>query len=141
MRRIYWDTMIHAYWFEEHPEFGPRVREIYEAMDQCGDSLTGSLFVLGEVIVGPVKIRDAAAADAIEEFFHSDAITLLPFTAQSVRIFADLRANHGIESIDALHLAIAATARVDLFLTNDKRLHKLRVPGLPFIASLDTDIF
>jgi predicted nucleic acid-binding protein len=141
VKRIYWDTMLYAYWFEDNPDFGDRVQQIHEAMQQSGDSLCSSLFVLSELLVGPVKTRDLASADAIEQFFHSDAIALIPFTAESVRIFADLRAIHGIKSLDALHLAIAATARVDLFLTNDRRLHRLKVPGLPFIASLNTDLF
>ena len=133
--------MLHAYWFEDNPDFGERVHQIYEGMQQRGDSLCSSLFVLSEVLVGPVKTGDLPSADAIEQFFHSDAITLLPFTPEAVRIFSNLRANHGIKSLDALHLAITATAHVDLFLTNDKRLHKLKVPGLPFIASLETDLF
>ena len=39
-----------------------------------------------------------------------------------------------------LHLACAAEARVDLFLTHDKRLAKKIIPGIQFIATLDTDI-
>ncbi|HEY7838794.1 MAG TPA: hypothetical protein VIC54_09360 [Terriglobales bacterium] len=42
---------------------------------------------------------------------------------------------------DALHLAIAATAGVNLFLTNDRRLHRLKVPGIDFIAGLDTNLY
>ena len=56
-------------------------------------------------------------------------------------VLAELRANHGVKALDALHLSIAATSGVDLFLTHDRRLHKLVVPGLPFIAGLETDLF
>jgi predicted nucleic acid-binding protein len=55
-------------------------------------------------------------------------------------IFARLRAA-GIKSADAMHVATAAAAGVDLFLTNDKRLAKLSEAGLPFIASLETDLY
>jgi hypothetical protein len=48
--------------------------------------------------------------------------------------------NGGISSGDAMHLACAAEARVDLFLTHDKTLAKKIVPGIQFIATLDTNI-
>jgi len=141
VRRIYWDTMIHAYWFEDNDALSLRVQHIYSSMQKRGDLLCGSVFVLSELLVGPLKEQNQAAADMIEQFFDSDAVTMLPYGRQSVRIFTELRANHGVKSLDALHLAIAASAGVDLFLTHDRRLHKLMVPGLPFIASLDTDLF
>jgi predicted nucleic acid-binding protein len=141
VRRIYFDTMIYAYWLEDHAALSERVRQIYDAMLRRGDTLCSSLFVLSELLVGPLKVQDTQAAKLIEQYFQSDAVTMLPYTFASVRIFARLRAQHEVRSLDALHLAIAATDRVDLFLTNDHRLQKLVVPGLPFIASLDTELF
>jgi predicted nucleic acid-binding protein len=141
VRRIFWDTMIHAYWLEDHRKLSHRIQKIHDTMVQRGDILCSSLFVLGELLVGPLRTLDLASADLIEQYFRSDAITLLPYTPQAVRTFAVLRAQHGVNSLDALHLAAAATAGVDLFLTNDRRLHKLIVPGISFIASLDTELF
>ncbi len=133
--------MIHAYWFEDNEALSLRVQHIYTTMQQRGDLLCSSVFVLSELLVGPLKEKNLAAADAIEQFFDSDAVSMLPYARQGVRTFAELRANHGVKSLDALHLAIAANSGVDLFLTHDRRLHKLILPGLPFIASLDTDLF
>jgi predicted nucleic acid-binding protein len=133
--------MIHAYWFEDNDALSIRVQQIHDTMQQRGDQLCSSLFVLSELLVGPIKEHNLAAADAIEQFFDSDAVSMIPYARQSVRTFAELRANHGVKSLDAMHLAIAASAGVDLFLTHDRRLHKLILPGLPFIASLETDLF
>lgn len=133
--------MIHAYWFEDHAKLSDRVQQIYEAMLQRGDILCSSSFVLGEVLVGPLKTQDPAAADLIQQFFESKEVTLLPFQPEAARIFAELRAYQGLKSLDALHLAVASSAGVDLFLTYDRRLNKLTVPGIKFIASLDTDLF
>ena len=141
VRRIYWDTMVHAYWLESDPEFGPRVVQIYNAMQRRGDMVCSSLFALSELLVRPTKLRNLPAIDTIEDYFSSDEVTLLSYSEQAVRMFAELRANHGVKPLDAIHRAIAAHAGVDLFLTNDHRLQKLVVPGLPFIASLDTDLF
>ena len=141
MRRIYWDTMLYAYWMEGNSKFGDRVNQIQETILQRSDILCSSFFVLGELLVGPLKTGDNNSISRIESFFHSSTVSILPYTAQSVRLFAELRANHGIKALDALHLSICATNGVDLFLTHDRRLHKVVMPGLPFIAGLDTDLF
>ena len=141
MRRIYWDTMLYAYWLEGNSKYGNRVQHIHQTMLQRSDTLCSSLFVLGELLVGPTKANDTTAAAAIQQFFDSDAVSMLPYSAQAVRLLAELRAHHGVKALDALHLAIAATSGVDLFLTHDRRLHKVVVPGLPFIAGLETDLF
>jgi len=141
MRRIYWDTMIFAYWLEDTGKLGQRVQHIRQTMLQRADVLCSSVFILSELLVGPLKERDLPAADKIERFFDSDEVSMLPYPRRAVRLFAELRAYHGVKTLDALHLAIAADAGVDLFLTYDHRLNKLIVPGLPFIASLDTELF
>ena len=141
MRRIYWDTMLYAYWLEGNNKLSQRIQQIHRTMLQRSDTLCSSLFVLGELMVGPIKANDDAAATAIQQFFDSDQVTMLPHTVQAIRLFAQLRAHHGVKALDALHLSVAATSGVDLFLTHDRRLHKVVVPGLPFIAGLETDLF
>lgn len=133
--------MLYAYWLEGNNKLTQRVQHIHHTMLQRSDILCSSLFVLGELLVGPTKANDTTAAAAIQQFFESDAVSLLPYTPQAVRLFAELRAHHGVKALDALHLAIAATSGVDLFLTHDRRLHKVVAPSLPFIAGLETDLF
>jgi hypothetical protein len=41
----------------------------------------------------------------------------------------------------ATHLARAAHTGVDLFLTNDRELPDLVIPGIHFIAGLDVNLF
>ena len=52
----------------------------------------------------------------------------------------DFRGTLGVAPANAIHLACAAQAGTDLFLTNDKRLVGKIVPGIQFIASLDTQL-
>ena len=132
--------MLFIYWFEDHPRFSPRVKQIKDAMSQRGDTLCSSSFVLGELLVGHIKTGDFASADSIEQFFLSSSVSLQTFSHSAARTFAKLRVE-GVKPLDALHLAVAATAGVDLFLTNDRRLHRLAIPGISFIATLDTELF
>ena len=51
--------------------------------------------------------------------------------------FAGLRAAHRIKQPDAIHLALAASASADVFVTADNRLSKLTVPGTAVIGDLN----
>jgi len=62
---------------------------------------------------------------------------VVSFDAQIAWRYASLRATHTIRNADAIQLACAAHFGVDLFITNDKNLHKLNVPGIGFIAPLE----
>ena len=48
---------------------------------------------------------------------------------------------HRVTPADAIHLASAAAAGVDLFLTNDRALQPLLIPGIHFIAGLGVNLF
>jgi predicted nucleic acid-binding protein len=133
--------MLFAYWFEGNATFDKRVRSIYEAVVARGDTLCASAFTLAELLVRPVKFGDTKATQAVEEFFRSDMIEMLELTPTAPCLFAELRAFHQLKPMDAFHLSLAAAAEVDVFLTNDRRLHHIKQPGLPLIASLETDIF
>lgn len=54
--------------------------------------------------------------------------------------FSQLRAHHKLGVADSIHLACAASAGIDLFLTGDKQLIRLDVPGIQFIADFMTSI-
>lgn len=141
MSRIYWDSMVFIYWLENHPVYAPKVEHIFGSMVARGDRLCASYLSLGEVTAGPLKHGRIELADKIEQFFDSGLPEFLPFDREAAGKFARLRAGANVSPADAIHLACAASAGVDMFLTHDKNLHKLRVPGIQFIAGLDANVF
>ncbi len=141
MSRIYWDSMLFLYWLENHPVYAPKVEHILGSMLERGDSLCASYLSVGEVIAGPLKHGQVQLAAQIEQFFDSGLPQFLPFDRKAAGEFARLRASANISPADAIHLACAAASGVDMFLTHDKNLHKLRVPGIQFIAGLDANVF
>jgi len=140
MSRIYWDTMLFVYWMEDHPQFGRRVQEIHRKMEERGDTLCASAFALGELLVKPNKLKKTELARAIRDFFQSPEVEVLPFDLETAEFFSRIRAAHNVSPADAIHLACAAKARTDLFLTNDRRLCRLNIPSIDFIAGLDTNL-
>jgi len=65
---------------------------------------------------------------------------VVPFTEETADHYARIRGRTGITPPDAIHLACAAAARTDLFLTNDKNLVGRVIPGIQFIAGIDSDV-
>jgi hypothetical protein len=48
-----------------------------------------------------------------------------------------IRADTRVSQADGIHLATAAASKVDLFITNDGELRKLKIQGIRFFADLD----
>lgn len=141
MTRVYWDTMVFSYWLESHPQFGPRVMSIRTTMQNRGDRLCASAWTLCELLVFAVRRADHALETQWRREFESPALEQLPLSLQVAPKFAEIRAAFPVAPADALHLAIAATAGVNLFLTHDLRLQRLKISGIDFIAGLDTNLY
>jgi predicted nucleic acid-binding protein len=110
-------------------------------MEQRKDDLCTSSFALAETLVGPYKKRAHETADRIREALRPPFVQLLPFTSDAADQYARIRAELSVSAAEAIHLACAAQAGVDLFLTNDSKLLGQIVPGIQFIANLDSDLF
>jgi uncharacterized protein len=140
MSRIYWDTMLFIYWLEDHPRYGARVEQIFERMKERHDQLCTSTFAVGETLVGFHKRGAIETAARVGKFFRQESVEVIPYTLETADLYADIRARVGVSSADAIHLACAASAGTDLFLTNDSDLVGRVIPGIQFIAGLDSNI-
>jgi len=140
MSRIYWDTMLFVYWLEDHPRYAKRVRQILERMKVRQDELCTSSFAVGEILVGFYKSGSPETANRVREIFRPPVVQVIPYTLETAEFYAGIRAKGGVSAADAIHLACAASARTDLFLTNDKNLVGRTIPGIQFIAGIDSDV-
>lgn len=141
MSRVYWDTMLFIYWLENNPQYAKRVGTIHTRMRERQDQLITSAFTFGEILAGPYRVGAIAAANQSKKWLRAVVSEVLPFTIETADRFAHIRGTLGSAAADAIHLASAAQAGTDLFLTNDKNLVGKIVPGIHFIASLDTPLF
>jgi predicted nucleic acid-binding protein len=140
MSRIYWDTMLFIYLVEEHPTYYHRVQELLDRSFRRKDLLFTSYFALGEILAGAEKSPNPQKASDIRQTIEEMDFSFLPFDAGAVSPLSRLRAKEQIRAPDAIQLACAASAGIDLFLTGDKQLMKLDVPGIQFIADFNAPI-
>ena len=131
---VYLDTNIWIYAYENDPTFGTPARQFMQSLRSGKHRLAGSLFVLNELLVLPTRRNDTFTIASYRQLFASQNLDLLPYTLASAQMYAQLRAFDRIKPMDALHLATAAAARVDLFITHDTKLLPLSVPGIGTIA-------
>jgi predicted nucleic acid-binding protein len=141
MSRVFWDTMLFIYLLEGEPRFSARVRELLARSRKRGDKLFTSHLALGEVMAGASKSPNLPSDRFVRETLREMGFTCLPFDGGAVAPFARLRATQTLRIADSIHLACAASAGIDLFLTGDKQLTKLDVPGIQFIADFNNPIF
>jgi predicted nucleic acid-binding protein len=130
----YLDTNIWIYAYEDDPVFGSPARRLFQDLRSGKHRLASSLFVLGELLVLPTRKQNAFALASYRRLFASPELVLLPYNAAATQAYAELRAFQRLQPLDALHLATAAAAHVDLFITHDAKLLPRSVPGIGTIA-------
>ena len=135
MSRIFWDTNLFIYLFEGEGELAERVVSLRERMIERQDQLLTSALTLGEILVKPLEAGDRELMRLYEHTITTSA-TVLPFDQSAATAFATVRQNRAIQPADAIQLACASAAGVDMFITNDERLSRHVVHGIHFIQSL-----
>ena len=136
MSRIFFDTNVFVYLFEDYEPFSSMVEACWTRMIHRGDLLVTSAMTLGELLVKPAKGGHTSLLEQYDRAVRSRA-QVVAFDASIALVYASLRASYSIRNPDAIQLACAARFGVDLFITNDKQLHKLNIPGIGFITPIE----
>ena len=137
MSKIFWDTNLFVYLLEDKGELTDRVVSLRERMIERNDTLLTSALTLGEILVKPTETGNKKLLQRYEQAISACA-TVVPFDRAAAAAFAAVRCDRTIQAPDAIQLACASAAGVDLFITNDQRLSRKVVPGIHFIQSLAT---
>src|SRR5205085_11979524 len=132
----FWDTNLFIYYIEDRGPQADRVQFVRERMLERNDQLVTSCLTLGEVLVKPKNDQRPDLAAAYERVLTEHA-RLIPLDRNVATRYAAIRCDRRIKAPDAIQLACAAHAGVDLFITNDDRLSRAVIPGIQFITSLE----
>jgi predicted nucleic acid-binding protein len=136
MSRVFWDTNLFIYLFEDYGTLSKAVAQLRSKMLDRGDQLLTSTLTLGEILVKPTERSDLELCRKYEHAIAT-AATMIAFDMKAAKVYAALRSERSLKAPDAIQLACAASASVDLFITNDARLQDKHVDGIQFIVPLD----
>jgi uncharacterized protein len=131
--RIFWDTNLFVYLFEDYKALSKTTEELRKKMLARGDQLLTSTLTIGEVLVKPLEQGAMNVCQQYEKAITSTAL-VIPFDLKAARIYASLRQDRTLRAPDAVQLSCAASAGVDLFVTNDNHLQGKHVNGIHFIV-------
>jgi predicted nucleic acid-binding protein len=136
MSRIFWDTNVYIYLLEEFGPLSALAVNLRNKMLQRGDQLITSALTLGEILVKPTEQGDT---ELCRKYVQGITATsqVIPFDTEAAKRYAVIRCDRTLRSPDAIQLACAGVARVDLFITNDARLQNKQIAGVQFIVPLD----
>jgi uncharacterized protein len=115
---VYLDSCIAIYLIEEHPLYLPSIEHNLMAdVDVCVSDL-----VVLECLVKPLKQQNVGLIAKFKNEF--EGFVNLPINPAIYLAAAQLRADHGLKTPDALHLACAIHHGCTEFWTNDDRLSR-----------------
>ncbi len=99
-----------------------------DAEEVCTSSLA-----ITECLTKPVRDGQVGLAAIFDEWFASSELRLILVSAQIARMAADCRAQFGLKTPDAVHVASALSQRAAIFLTSDTKLARCQsLNGLQF---------
>ena len=90
MSRVFWDTNIFIYLFENYGELSEQAGELRRKMLARGDRLLTSALTLGEILVKPTEQHDVELCRKYEEAILATSL-VLPFDSKVARNYALLR--------------------------------------------------
>lgn len=135
--RFYLDSMVWIYAFEGNPHFGSAAQSFIRNLRNGRHILLTSHFLLGELLVLPFRNNDSFLIAAYQQALTESAtVEVVPFTSEVATTFAHCRAAHRTHQADSIHLALAASARSDFFVTVDSRLRNISFTGIGKIVDL-----
>jgi predicted nucleic acid-binding protein len=121
--RIYLDSCILIYALEGEPKLRRAVHSKIELAvaeaeaDFCVSDLTRL-----ECRVGPLRQGDDDLLALYDALFASSAVEQLTIAPATFELATELRADHGLKTPDAIHLAAAIMGGCGAFWTNDHQL-------------------
>lgn len=136
MSRIFWDTNLYIYLFEDYGRLSELAVNLRRRMLARRDQLLTSTLTVGEILVKPTERGDTEVCRKYEKAITATSL-VIPFDVEAAKQYAILRCDRSVRPPDAIQLACAASARVDLFITNDDRLQNKSVAGVQFIVGLE----
>lgn len=123
------DTVVFIYFLERHEAHYAGARALFERIEQGRLRAVVSTLLFSELLVPAFQAGEHERAKAITELLGSfPGLSLVPVCSEISVEAARLRADHGLRTPDAIHMATAVVAGASALVTNDHRLLRQSPP-------------
>jgi predicted nucleic acid-binding protein len=130
---VYVDANAIIYRVERIEPYLSASAPLWDALDQGTVQVETSELTLLEVLVKPLRDGNATLVALLRAVLLGTAgLHCLPVSLQVLELAADLRAQYGLKTPDAIHAATAQVLGCACFVTNDVGFR--RVPALPVVV-------
>lgn len=127
VQHIFLDTMFFIYHFENNERFLGLTTDVLNMVEKGQMRCSTSYLTLMELLVKPLKEGRQALVEEYRMVFETfPNMSMISLDKSVVHLAAYFRAMYNLRSADSIQLASAASAKCDLFLTNDRNLIQIR---------------
>lgn len=128
VQTIFIDTAPIIYYIEAHPKYGPLVKKVVDFFQSNQMMAFTSVITLTEVLSKPIEKGDKKLTREFSKFLKQGKnITLTDISSNIAEQAGNLRGKYlDLRTIDAIQISAAVDIDADVFLTNDKRLKKIK---------------
>ena len=120
--KVFADTPVFLYFFEENPDWLDLVVPVFELVEQKEIKLVTSTITTLEVITGFAQENDQESIENFKDMLKEFGVEVLNFERNHVKTAALLRAEYGFKTPDAIQLALTIEESIPAFITNDQQL-------------------
>ena len=121
--RVYLDANLYIYLFEGVEPYRRLLTELTMEIERRDIAVVASELIFVEILPRPLRDgRRRLVSSYLEMMQRTPRISLAPVDRRVIERAVQLRADIGLRSMDALHLATALVHECETFLTNDQRL-------------------
>ena len=122
--RVYPDSCVLIYLLENRQPWAMAIRNRLMPAADPWPTLVFSDLTRLECRTHPLKVGDTARLAVFDQLFQTRGYEVRALNGDVFDLATNLRAEHGLKTPDALHLAVAIHAGCDEFWTNDYRLQR-----------------
>lgn len=126
------DSMIFIYLFEADERYYEKIQSLFDQIENGTKSAVTSEITVIETLSPEKYLSNDGLRGEITRFFQeSRGLSVLPVNREISLTAANLRReNKFLHTPDAIQLATAIISGADIFVTNDKKLQKMRVGSM-----------
>lgn len=126
-QRVGFDTPVFVYHIEQASRWAAPAGAALEAMTDGRFAGMTSVLTLLEIAIKPLRLGRPESADTYEALIGDITnLAIINVDVRSARIGSELRATYGLRTPDSLHIAACFAIGAEAFVTNDRRLRRVK---------------